>query len=199
MTQTDNPYYSQHAQRLHEEWLKEKTPSDLMPFLELLEPGARILDLGCGNGIDLVWMVRAGFQGSGMDASSAMIERARVIHAHSGVEILHRNFLFLDFPSGKWDAVWSNLSFCEIPPEALQRVLAICFKGMKVGAKLGAVMIEGSGSNQEGTEESTRTIYQYTEKALCSLFEQTGFQVKKIGRKASASGLSKLLIIAERV
>lgn len=171
-----------------------------MPFIEMLEPGARILDLGCGNGIDLVWITKAGFQGTGMDASRAMVERARGIHALSGVEIIHRNFLFLDFPLGRWDAVWSNLSLCEIPPEALQRVLAICFKGMNVGSIMGAVMLEGSGSFEEGTDQATRRIYQYSEKALCSLFEQTGFQVKKIGRKQGASGQSqKMLILAERI
>ena len=167
--------------------------------MELLAPGARVLDLGCGKGIDLACLVQAGFQGVGVDSSPVMVQEARAIHMRSGVEILEKNFLFLSLEDASYDGVWANLSFPYLAPEELQRLLAICFKGVKVGGILGAVLYEGAGSF-EMTDGQTQKIYRYSEKALCSMFEQTGFQVKKIGRKQDVHGqLPKILMIAERI
>lgn len=168
--------------------------------MELLEQGARVLDLGCGSGIDLALLANAGFKGTGVDSSPAMVETARKIHAHSGVEILEKNFLFLSLSESSYDGVWANLSFNELAPEVLQRLLAICFKGVRVGGVIGAVLYEGSGNFEDEAGGVTRRIHLYTEKALCSMFEQTGFQVKKIGRKQGAHDqFQKMLILAERV
>ncbi len=187
--------------------------------MELLDRGARVLDLGCGNGMDLAWLSKAGFEGVGIDSSSSLVAAARAIHAQSGVEILEKNFLFLSLEEASYDGVWANLSFCELAPEVLQRLLAICFKGVRVGGVLGAVLYEGTGSFEEGGNgldstvagvvSPTRKIHLYTEKALCSMFEQTGFQVLRVGRKADASAgdsrasgsisMPKILILAKRV
>ena len=200
MTHIDNNYYNYHATQLHGQWLKEKSPSDLLPFMELLDKGDRVLDLGCGNGMDLAWLSKAGFEGHGIDSSSEMVSIAKTIHANSGVEIQEKNFLFLNLEESTLDGVWANLTFCELSPEALQRLLAICFKGVKVGGVLGAVLYEGTGSFEEGMEGPHRKVYLYTEKAICSMFEQTGFQVKKIGRKQGVyDQFSKILILAERI
>lgn len=197
--QSDN-YYNFHSSKLHGQWLREKSPSDLLPFIEALEYGSRVLDLGCGNGIDLAWLTKAGFQGVGIDSSTEMVSIARMIHAQSGVEIQQKNFLFLTLQEGEFGGVWANLSFPHLSPEELQRLLAICFKGVKVGGVMGAVLYEGSGSFQEGVDGPQRKIHLYTEKALCSMFEQTGFQVMKVGRKTDANDpIPKILILAKRV
>ena len=168
--------------------------------MELLDPGARVLDLGCGRGMDLAWLSKEGFQGVGIDSSAVMVKIASEIHARSGVEIREKNFLFLSLESDSFDGVWANLSFPYLAPEELQRLLAICFKGVKVGGVLGAVMIEGVGNFEEEVEGKIRKVYRYSEKALCSMFEQTGFHIKKIGRKQNAyDQFSKMLMIAERV
>lgn len=168
--------------------------------MELLEHGARVLDLGCGSGIDLAVFSNKGFKGMGVDSSPAMVLAARKIHTNSGVEIEEKNFLFLTLPEGELDGVWANLSLNEMPPEVLQRLLAICFKGVRVGGVIGAVLYEGTGTFEEGMEGPSRKIYLYSEKALCSMFEQTGFQVLRIGRKSGLDDVhSKIMILATRV
>ena len=209
MTHIEKNYYDFHAKHLHEKSLKEKTPSDLLPFLEELKQGSRVLDLGCGNGIDLTWLTKAGHACVGIDSSAEMVAIARAIHSQSGAEIQQKNFLFLSFVESEFDGVWANLSFPHLAPEELQRLLAICFKAVKVGGVLGAVLYEGKGSFEDRAnvpagaqsfEGPSRKIHLYAEKQLCSMFEQTGFQVKKIGRKQDAHDrLSKILILAERI
>jgi SAM-dependent methyltransferase len=202
-------YYNSQARQLHQQWLREKSPADLLPFIEMLEPGARVLDLGCGNGLDLAWLTKAGFQGVGIESSAELASAARAVHAESGVEIREKNFLFMTLAEGEFGGVWANLSFSELPAETLQRLLAICFKGVKVGGVLGAVLLEGTGSFEEAamtpagaavTEKlPTRKIHLYSEKALCSMFDQTGFQVMRVGRKKNAEGQDQILILAKRV
>ena len=188
MTHTDNSNHS------------ATHPSDLLPFIELLERGAQVLDLGCGQGMDLAYLCESGFECSGIDSSPLMVTAARALHARSGVEISEKNFLFLTLDESSLDGVWSNLSFCELTPEALQRLLAICFKGVRVGGVMGAVLYEGSGNVDAMIDGVQKKIHLFTEKALCSMFEQTGFQVIKVGRKTdSKNPLAKILILAKRV
>ncbi len=52
--------------------------TDLEPLVGSLPPGARVLDLGCGNGIPISqFLIRKGFDLVGLDSSSEMIERYR--------------------------------------------------------------------------------------------------------------------------
>jgi ubiquinone/menaquinone biosynthesis C-methylase UbiE len=203
-------FYNLQAADLHQKWLREKSISDLLPFIEMLEPGARVLDLGCGTGLDLVWLAKSGFQGVGVDCSSGMVEAAKNIHEHSGIQIQEKNFLLMSLAEGEFGGMWANLSFPEFPPENLQRLLAICFKGMKSGGILGAVLFEGVGSYEEAvicqtalsdrTAMLTRKIYLYSEKAISSLLDQTGFQIVRVGRnKGPNDSVTRLMVIAKRI
>jgi SAM-dependent methyltransferase len=203
-----SPYYNLQARDFHQKWLKEKSPADLLPFIEMLEPGARVLDLGCGNGLDLAWLYKAGFSGVGIESSSELAAAASAVHASTGVVIEEKNFLFLSLKEAEYGGVWANLSFSELPAETLQRLLAICFKGVKVGGVIGAVLYEGTGSFEEAAIMSeavdmqklpTRKIHLYSEKALCSMFDQTGFQVERVGRKTDSNGANQILILAKRI
>ncbi len=49
---------------------------DLAALVRMLTPGARVLDLGCGNGIPISQLlIREGFDVVGLDSSPKMIER----------------------------------------------------------------------------------------------------------------------------
>ena len=100
--------------------------------------------------------------------------------SNPGAEVLHQNFLFLTLKEKDWDGVWVNRAFNMMGPEAVQRMVAICFKGLKQGGVLG-VIVQGRGLGFLRIEktivtESSREIHLYGENQLCSMFEQTGFQ-----------------------
>src|ERR1700722_13177496 len=80
--------------------------SDLgMPVVELLEaqPGERILDLGCGDGVLTAKLVAMGCEVVAVDASEAQIRGARAI----GLDAHVMNGEQLTF-SNEFDAVFSN-------------------------------------------------------------------------------------------
>ena len=195
-------YYNHHALRISKEALRLKNPGDLVPFLELLKPKSRVLDLGCGSGMDLFYLNRAGLEVVGLDASPKLVEMARA--QNPGAEILEKNFLFLNLKEGDWDGIWANGSLHHYDPEMVQRVVATAFKGLKTGGILGIVIFEGMESFEDRESDLLgpgRFIRPFTEKAICSMLEQTGFKILKVGRKPAETetALPRLLILTRKV
>ncbi|MCB1391592.1 MAG: class I SAM-dependent methyltransferase, partial [Rhodobacteraceae bacterium] len=81
----------------------------LARFLALLPPGARILDLGCGPGIDSAAMKAAGHRPDPVDAAPEMV-------ALAGARGLPARRATFDDPlTGPYDAVWASFSLLHAP------------------------------------------------------------------------------------
>ena len=91
----------------------------LLRFIEA-EPPARILDLGCGPGRDLVALRDLGHEAVGLDGAESFCRMAREI---SGQEVLHQDFLALDLPDASFDGIFANASLFHVPLCELERVL----------------------------------------------------------------------------
>lgn len=68
-------------------------------------PPSRVIDLGCGSGINAVWLARQGFDVTGVDFSGLAIDKARERAAAAGVpvqfvqaDVLHLTDEFEPFP-----------------------------------------------------------------------------------------------------
>ena len=201
-SQDSSPYYEHHA--LNSLGRSELAPdrSELIPFLLEVKTNGRILDLGCGLGMDLELMHRSGHQAVGVEISPKLAELARTRNA--GVEILEKNFLFLSLKDSEFDGIWANRSLHHFEAEAVQRVIATAFKGLKSGGVLGVVVYEGSESFQDCGNDHlspTRWIHPFSENALCSMIEQTGFKILKIGKQKQVAPhpLPSMLILARKV
>ena len=70
-------------------------------------PTGRVLDVGCGEGADAVWLARQGWQVTALDVSQVALERARRHAADAGVEIsfVHSGLVEADLPAGGFDLV----------------------------------------------------------------------------------------------
>ena len=79
-----------------------------------LEPGARILELGCGNGDDARALALHGFHVTGVD----LVDRAQ------GVRVLEADFLELRLPEASYDAVAAFYVFNHVPRQRLAPLLA---------------------------------------------------------------------------
>ena len=78
-----------------------------------LQPGARVLELGCGNGDDARALTLCGFRVTGVD----LVARAE------GVDVLEADFLELQLPDASYDAVTSFYVFNHVPRERLAPLL----------------------------------------------------------------------------
>ncbi len=95
-------------------------------------PPGRALDLGCGEGADVIWLARRGWAVTGVDISPTAIRRAAEAARAAGLEADRARFLAADLaavPDGDYDLVTASflhspvaLSREEILRQAAQRV-----------------------------------------------------------------------------
>ncbi|MCP3890513.1 MAG: class I SAM-dependent methyltransferase [Desulfobulbaceae bacterium] len=76
--------------------------SFLCPLTDVLMPGVRVLDIGCGSGRDLRWLSERGFEPTGFERSPGLAAMAR---RHSLCSVIEGDFCSYDFSSLQFDAL----------------------------------------------------------------------------------------------
>jgi len=116
----DNPYDGRYA---GVEFYWGKKPSLLCDkVIELVQPAPdvrpRLLDLGCGEGKDIVYFAQNGFDVVGLDAAASGLAKARSYAVEMGVdiEIIHADLAGYDI-EGSFDVIFSSGAFHYLPPE----------------------------------------------------------------------------------
>ena len=98
-------------------------------FLDHLDPGARILDLGCGSGRDTLAFRDAGYEVVPVDGSEGM---CRVASAITGDSVRCLDFLDLDYTE-EFDGVWACASILHLRPEEISDVMALVRRALRCG------------------------------------------------------------------
>jgi SAM-dependent methyltransferase len=96
-------------------------------------PPARILDLGCGPGRDLLAFRELGHEPVGLDGSLRFCEMARAL---TGCEVLHQDMLRLDLPAKSFHGVFANASLFHVPTQELPRVLEELWQALRANGVL---------------------------------------------------------------
>ena len=95
-------------------------------FLDRLEPGAQILELGCGAGRDAARMTKRGFIVDATDGASAMVHKTQ---ERFNVPARQMRFDELD-STGQYDAVWAHACLLHVGRDALPQVLSSIGKAL---------------------------------------------------------------------
>ncbi len=87
------------------------------PFLEFadVEPGSRVLDVGCGTGTLSLALAKRGHQTIGVDASESYLDGARRLRSHPDITYEHGDARHLPYASASLDACVSTLAIDVIP------------------------------------------------------------------------------------
>ncbi|MGB3763940.1 MAG: class I SAM-dependent methyltransferase [Ornithinimicrobium sp.] len=100
----------------HQEWDERYAESDriwsgepngaLIAEVTDMAPG-RVLDVGCGEGADAIWLAQHGWRVTALDVSTVALDRARTHAAEAGVDVqfVHSGLLDADFRAGSFDLV----------------------------------------------------------------------------------------------
>lgn len=106
--------YDKMGETYHNFRNNEKFNTELVKFTELLPSSAQVLDAGCGVGTPVSqFLVRKGFQVTGVDISKKMIDLAKENVPEA--TFYHRNILTLDFPNDSFEGIICIYTLWHIP------------------------------------------------------------------------------------
>lgn len=120
-------YYNRYASIYFENTVGLDMGETLTRFMEMLEPGATVLDLGCGSGRDSKIMLEAGMEVTLLDASQEMCALADI---YTGVEPLCMDVRDIDFDE-VFDGIWACASLLHMPKEDMRQVLDKVYASLK--------------------------------------------------------------------
>lgn len=188
-----NPdYYQTHPRDYFEKTFSVDPAPFLDPFQQHLPRGAKILDVGCGSGRDLLWLKKRGFDVVGLERSAGLADLAR---QHSGCDVLIGDFETFDFAALDMDAVLMSGSLVHLPhaklPAVLARILSACGHNSQTlhrpssNMRKYAYISIKEGLATKGLADG-RLFYLWEKKTMQPVLEGLGLNILEIRRSVSA-------------
>ncbi|MDD3340842.1 MAG: class I SAM-dependent methyltransferase [Bacilli bacterium] len=169
-------------------------------FLEYVKTGT-ILDIGCGIGHLTNYISQKGFQITGIDLSTHMLEIAR--QSYPNIEFLKMNMRDLQFDSNYFTGIFAAYSLFHLPLEEMKQVLATCKRILKEKGFIILFLQEGTGDHviREPLLPEKNTYIQYIEEfEIVHMLGEAGFHIlcsaKKNIKEAMGLGENTLILIA---
>lgn len=120
-------YYNKNANQFVEGTLSVDFKQTQDRFLKELNPGAFILDFGCGSGRDTKYFLDNGYQVEATDGSE---ELCKMASDYTGIAVKQMLFEDLDV-SEKYDGIWACSSILHVPKESLLSVVKKMVEALK--------------------------------------------------------------------
>jgi SAM-dependent methyltransferase len=139
----------------------------LLKFMDALPKDARVLELGCGVGIDAQAMLARGLD---VDATDGCLEMAQEAERRLGRPVRVMLFNELD-ARNDYDGVWANAALLHVPREGLADVLARVHVALKRGGLLYASFKTGRA---EGRDKFGRYFNYPSRDELAVFFSEAG-------------------------
>ena len=159
-------YYNKYAAKVFEDTVDQNMDAITAPFLELLEEGDTILDMGCGSGRDSLTFYDLGYDVTPLDGSEEMCRLAEV---HTGLDVLQMTYEEMAF-DGAFDGVWACGAFVHIPKDEMPALFRKVARALTEDGSFYLSMRLGDFEGFQGE----RYFSCYSEKELRSLVEGDG-------------------------
>jgi SAM-dependent methyltransferase len=175
-------FYETNSEEYSETTRDRQRAAVLSNFVRGLQPGGRVLDLGCGAGHDLKSFVRHGVLAVGLDYAEAM---ARLAHRASGAPVVNADMRALPIATGSFDGVWASASLHHVGPEGLASALAECRRVLGTGGVFFASVKRGSG---EFLDRSGRFFALHDSRSWSGAVTAAGFRTLRIEQSDGPDG-----------
>jgi 8-oxo-dGTP pyrophosphatase MutT (NUDIX family)/ubiquinone/menaquinone biosynthesis C-methylase UbiE len=148
--------------------------AQLERFCAQLQPGVRILDVGCGPGRDLLTLAERGFWAVGLDRSAGMLHQAM----ERGAKLLvQADARALPFANGTLDGAWACASLVHLPKAELPAALAEIQRALGHG-HVCLILKQGEGESWREDDNGQQRFFAYYHPAEVELaLERAGFHV----------------------
>jgi len=172
--------YEGDAEAYAEKYLSESGLAEYGgPFLDYLD-GDRVLDLGCGPGVNAAGFAQRGFDVVGFDVTGSFLQRAREHLADvAGDCQVETSFVRGDmrsppFEPDSFDGIWASGSFHHVPREEAPATAAALARLLREG---GCAYISVK-REPTGSEVADRHFEFYEPEAFATLLADAGFDVE---------------------
>ena len=149
---------------------------------ESLEPGSRILDVGCGSGVPVVKELADNFSVTGIDISSSMIAMAR--KNIPSARFIHADVMETEFPAGSFDAIVSYYSVFHIPRQEHRELFQRFARWLRPGGLLLFTVArydDGPGYTEDDFYGGTMYWSNFGPETYRKILHETGFEVEQDG------------------
>ena len=133
-------YYNKYANLYFDSTVNLDLSEILKRFMEYLEPGDTVLDLGCGSGRDSKIMLENGLEVILLDASQELCELADI---YTGVEPLCMDFREMDFHE-VFQGIWACASLLHVGKNEIEGILNQILAALKPGGTFYMSVKKGS-------------------------------------------------------
>ena len=157
-------YYAANAEAFASSTVSVEFTAMQERFVELLEPGARVLDLGCGSGRDAKRFSEAGFAVDAVDGSP---ELCRIAAEFTGLPVRCMRFEELSAVA-EYDGIWACSSILHVPSAQLPALLTSMAVALRDDGVIYTSFKYGEG---EGMRHG-RYFSDFTEETFARLLEQ---------------------------
>jgi ubiquinone/menaquinone biosynthesis C-methylase UbiE len=142
-------------------------------FLHLAGPGALVLDLGCGGGWDMAWLVTRGATVVGCDISQDMLQQSCTV---SSSPLIQMDMRHLSVRRGQVQGIWCCASLLHLPKRDAPGALAEMGRALAIGGVLFLSIQEGAdeGWGRCGYAPVERWFARYSQDEMANLLTETG-------------------------
>ena len=180
-------------------------PSDYIDeFLKLIPKNGKILDVGCGVGIDAGYMLSKGFGVIGIDLSKKMLKIAK--QKFPQIDFRLMDIRKINFKPNSFDGIFASFSLIHIPKKDVPNILKKFYQILKNNGIVYVSLHEGNSEEifvdepLKPSEKLFLKIFSYEE--IRNLLVKSGFTIiKKYQRKPKSEAelnFTKLFIIAKK-
>lgn len=161
--------YEDDADAFVEKYRTESVAARFWDEVDSRFPGPRLLDVGCGPGVDTETFAARGYDPVGVDLTPAF---CRAASEHVDGPVLRADMRSLPFADGAFDGVWASASVLHLPredaPDALREF-------RRVLDAPGTALVTLKRGEESGHAEDDRYFERYTLEEARALGEAAGF------------------------
>ena len=175
---------------------------ELRKFVYLVKKngGSKVLDLGCGSGIQSKQLSEAGLSVVGFDLSQRMINQAK--KRASKAKFIAGDMTKMDFPEESLDGVFAQASLLHIPKKLIPKVLRSIHKILKTNGVLYLALKEGTGEKVVEEARLGRIVKRFfsffAKEEIEGFLKSAKFKVLKVKRFTSKSPTIWLYVFARK-
>lgn len=158
-------YYNTHAEEYYQSTVTADLDAARKKFAEYLKPEARIIDVGCGSGRDVVAFRDMGFNAEGIDASEALVRLAT-----EKLGITANVADMSDWIADEaYDGIWCCASLMHLNEEDYERFFSNLKYNLRTG---GALYISVKTGIETGTDAAGRYLRNFNEEDIRDLINK---------------------------